>query len=396
MNHTQDITIAPASRPLALARRAAFVTLFPVLLARCVISGAEAPDGESIGAARASDSSAVSLDFGGMWGTVNGQQVGNPAAGGQAGCPNSSYTAFNVLGEYNVDWPLWLCYRASPDGGTPDLDFGGMWGYVNGKLVNNPITQSSNCPFGYTDEHVLGTPNVDYDLHYCYRTHTATEYKFGGMFGFVNGSAVANPGTFPEISGCPDGYVTTQVLGTTNVDWPLSFCYQPPPQVPLDFGGMFGYAGEPVLNPATESSACPSGYNATLVYGTLNTDYPLTYCWRRSDGVNPPALDFGGMYSKGPSAATNPVTSADSCPADYSDLMVLGTYNVDNELHYCYRTHESGTPAALFGGMFGYTNGVAINNVVTGSSSPPDGYTKVEVLNAYNVDWPLYYYYKVP
>jgi hypothetical protein len=92
-------------------------------------------------------------------------------------------------------------------------------------------------------------------------------------------------------------------------------------------------------------------------------------------------------------AVANPATGQTSCPAGYTDQQVLGTTGVDWPLHYCYRAHQAGAPAELFGGMVGTVQGVTENDPASGGPSCLSGYTAQPVLGTTNVDWPLSYCY---
>lgn len=383
-----DSTSAPRWRRAAALGVLAGV--LPALLGGCLLSNDDPQAPEETGAAALALETAP-LDFGGAWGYINGAPTTNGATGAQS-CP-AGYTPQQVLGTNNTDYAVYNCYRSSQSGQAPYYDFGGMWGYVNQAPANNPITQGQSCPPGYSDQQLLGTNNVDYPLHVCLRQHSTgtPEYLFGGMFGYVGGVAAPNPAT--GTNSCPSGFVQTKVLGTYNVDYDLSFCYQTVPPVPMDFGGMYGYvSGQPQVNPATNGMSCPPDYTPTTVYGTNNVDYELTYCWRRHIDGRDPFYDFGGMwgYVNGTMVPV-PTTSDGNCPTGYTDRIVLGTTNTDWGLHFCYQAHQSGAAVRLFGGMYGTRNGTASKNPATGASSCPTGYTARKVLDTSGVDYPLYY-----
>jgi hypothetical protein len=106
------------------------------------------------------------LDLGGMWGTVESTAVNNPVSGAPS-CP-AGYADQAILGTLGVDWPLHVCYRPHVPGAVPEHGFGGAWGFVDGgQLVPNPATGATSCPAGYTAAQVLGTANVDWPLFVC-------------------------------------------------------------------------------------------------------------------------------------------------------------------------------------------------------------------------------------
>lgn len=190
----------------------------------CALDAADASGDEATAEAQAYSMGTSGLDFGGAFGYVGGNPVHNPATGA-ASCP-AGYTATKVLDTSYVDYPVHFCSRPRQAGLDPVFDFGGMWGYVAGAPANNPITGAASCPAGFTDQTILDTVNIDYPLHVCYRPHAAgaSPYHFGGMWGHVNGTPTQNPAT--GAASCPPLYRGSQVLGATNVDYPVHFCWQ--------------------------------------------------------------------------------------------------------------------------------------------------------------------------
>jgi hypothetical protein len=339
------------------------------------------------------------LDFGGAYGYINGgTAVNNPATNSQT-CP-SQYTAQQVFGTSGTDWPVFICYRTHTSGTPSIYDFGGMWGYVNnGFPAVNPLTGQASCRSDFIDLQVLGTSGTDWPLHVCYRNHGDNPpLRFGGVLGTVNTRAVANQVTL--VGECAGGYQQQAVLGTSDVDWPLSYCYARSPlkAAGLDFGGAYGYinGGTAVNNSATGLQTCPSGYTAQQVFGTSGTDWPVFVCYRAHSDGDAPFYDFGGMwgYVNGVSTA-NPLTGQSSCPFEFTDLQVLGTSGTDWPLHVCYRTPIPGEPL-WFGGIIGTVNQTTVSNPATGSSSCPVDYLQQAVLGTDNVDWPLSYCYAIP
>ncbi|XXF78841.1 hypothetical protein P2318_03510 [Myxococcaceae bacterium GXIMD 01537] len=338
-------------------------------------------------------SRAPSLEFGGAFGYIDGDTLSPNPATETASCPKG-YTQTQVMGTGTFDSPVFMCTRPHWEGSEPLYDFGGMWGTVDAKVVNNPYTNTADCPAGYTAQKVFGTLNRDYDLHLCRKPHVAgtePEFPFGGMWGHVNGVVVANPAT--GTPSCPNGFISRRMLGTNNVDHSLYLCE--PPAANLDFGGAYGYVNDGTLwpNPATGAASCPDGYTATTVLGTWGRDWSVTFCQRPSiEGIEP-FYDFGGMWGVvSKSLVNNPITNKASCPAGYTAQQLLGTYNLDHGLYVCYKPHVSGTtPENRFGGMHGYVEGVAVPNPATGAASCPAGHEQTQVLGTYNVDWPLSY-----
>jgi hypothetical protein len=234
MNHYRlEISMNPTPDPQDRATPSPFSQIHKLSLVALVLGAVpsagctvDAADDEATAEAQGASSTETSgLDFGGAFGYVGGAPVPNPATGA-ASCPGG-YTAVKVMDTPNIDYPVHFCFRPRQAGSDPVFDFGGMWGYVGGALANNPITGAASCPAGFTDQLILDTFNIDYPLHVCYRPHAAgtpSPYHFGGMWGYVNGAPVPNPAT--GAASCPPLFAGSQVLGTTNVDYPLHVCWQ--------------------------------------------------------------------------------------------------------------------------------------------------------------------------
>ncbi|QNM95378.1 hypothetical protein [Chitinimonas koreensis] len=149
------------------------------------------------------------LDFGGMFG-IGERSFDNPLTNATS-CP-AGYTAYEFKGTYNVDWQAFYCGRPTGDG-EPVAEFGGMYGRTDHNdgayAIVNSITGGSSCPAGFTAE----TVNNQHALSYCYRRHTAgaaVPYLFGGLYS-DNGDK-KNPLTDAML--CPTGYTPALVHGT--------------------------------------------------------------------------------------------------------------------------------------------------------------------------------------
>jgi hypothetical protein len=188
-----------------------------------------------------------------------------------------------------------LLFLTGPAFADTAWDFGGMYGYYNGGSYNNPATNSTSCPSGYTSYLVYGTPSVDWSMYFCGRPHVSGQdslYDFGGMIGLAGSAAYyavpwrgyfyyVNP--FTHTDACPPGYTRTQVLGTPSVDNVLFFCWRlhssDTSTASMYFGGMTGDGSPPFSNPATGSPyTCPPGYSAYPALGTPSIDYRFFYC----------------------------------------------------------------------------------------------------------------------
>ena len=164
------------------------------------------------------------------------------------------------------------------------LGFGGMYGLGGGVSYPNPLTGAGTCPAGYAPAQVLGTTSLDWPLYYCYKVLAAGEapgWDFGGAYG-GGSSPYPNPAT--GAASCPAGYTSTQVYGTTSLDWPVWTCWRPHAAGARDFHGMygFGYEGPKPLSyvhPLTGGLSCPAGSTATNVFGTTSLDWPVVVCF---------------------------------------------------------------------------------------------------------------------
>ncbi|RYZ40719.1 MAG: hypothetical protein EOO71_14970 [Myxococcaceae bacterium] len=167
------------------------------------------------------------------------------------------------------------------------------------------------------------------------------------------------------------------------------------------FGGMYGNRDNGVyLNPYTGTAGCPAGYTAYRTLGTYNIDHELHFCGRYADGTTEPLADFGGAFGWGLNGAySNPMTGGSSCPSGYLSESTLGTYNLDYEIRYCHRQHAPGTQGRYrFGGMYGYRwNGsanVPYVNPITGAASCPNGFTASQILGTFNLDYNVFFCYR--
>jgi hypothetical protein len=163
------------------------------------------------------------------------------------------------------------------------------------------------------------------------------------------------------------------------------------------FGGMYGYRDNGTyLNPYTGAMSCPSGYTSYQVLGQYNLDYSLYFCGRYADGVTEPVANFAGAFGfHSGGTYANPITGGASCAGDFLTTSTLGNYNVDYEIRYCHRQHVSGTyDRYRFGGMYGYRDGGVYANPITGGASCPNGFTAVRVLGTFNVDHQVFFCYR--
>ncbi|MBF0359975.1 MAG: type II secretion system protein [Oligoflexia bacterium] len=192
-------------------------------------------------------------------------------------------------------------------------------------------------------------PNADIkSITGCSGNESSTNrilYYFGGMY---TETLFNNPVTSSK--SCPVGYLDIKINGTFNKDWPLHFCIRsvqdnniPPfPTVFADFGGIVGSisgGAYNVSNPKTSNANCPSGFTKTMIYHYSNVDWPLDLCWKQTtDPKGTSIMDFGGMYGyiEG-SAVINPLSGYFGCPYGFTSIKILDHSTVDWPLYYCYR-----------------------------------------------------------
>ncbi len=164
--------------------------------------------------------------FGGMYGDTK-TSFYNPLAGGTKGCP-TGYVPYRFLGTYNVDYGAFVCIGLSSEV-SKVAEFGGMYGEPSGSYTN-PLTGGKNCPTGYTSHQILGKTNVDYNLYYCYTTNLSipVQDEFYGVSGGKGNGVYENVVTGIGGSGsCANiGANAKVVLGTYNVDHTVWFCWK--------------------------------------------------------------------------------------------------------------------------------------------------------------------------
>jgi hypothetical protein len=205
---------------------------------------------------------------------------------------------------------------------------------LNGRCLENwPVNTSVSCPPG---EFLTGIDGAGDAL--CQDPTIESEYYFGGMYG----SSGKNNPLAGNTRSCPAGYAPYKVFGTTNLDYPVYVCIGLSSNVTkiAEFGGMYGYPASDFTNPlASNQRACPSGHTAVEVLGTTNVDYQLRWCY--SSNLSDKVQDkFYGVYGlSGDSTYTNPVTGANYCDSvsGVKTKTVLGTYNVDYNFNFCWK-----------------------------------------------------------
>ncbi len=175
------------------------------------------------------------------------------------------------------------------------MDFGGMFGIGEGGSFNNAVTGGQGCPAGYTAYEIKGTHNVDWPVYYCGRIGGGSEKDadfgvadFGGMYGKTNDAEPSGDRwIYNSIggAGCPLGFRAAQVKNAHD----LYYCWRPREagkQPPYLFGGMYSDNGDK-KNPITDRLLCPNGYEPALVHGSrggggVTATRQVIMCWAKT------------------------------------------------------------------------------------------------------------------
>ena len=94
----------------------------------------------------------------------------------------------------------------------------------------------------------------------------------------------------------------------------------------------------------------------------------------------------------------NPVTGTFGCPSGYTSQITMGSINVDYPLYYCYRMHADGVSAKFdFGGIYSGSGTGLRPNPITGAGTCPSGYSSAQVFgeNTHRPDYPVNVCYKI-
>lgn len=227
-------------------------------------------------------------------------------------CSADSTTAATAVNGEKLITVRKACIKPSTNALDCLYDFGGMFGAVNGVGTSNPATGANSCPAGYQGQFVAGVFNVDHAVIFCYRPYTGSPaLLYGGMYGHT---AIYNNVITGSLS-CPAGYKANQILGTPNVDHNLFFCYKfPNTETFADvycFGGAGGDGDPTYKNPATNAVSCTSGYTLQHTFGALTVDCNVKTCYKNSNPSPATRVDY---YFKLPSGVTfntakNPVST---------------------------------------------------------------------------------------
>ena len=183
------------------------------------------------------------------------------------------------------------------------LDFGGFigWEHKDDESRNkNPYTTQESCSNDFQKKRVFGTLNRDNPIDVCYKKWDDKKYfpkymEFGGMYSTLKGREHLVTG----IQKCPDGWKTHKILGYTNIDNDIFYCYNIHDKKPekftpnaVEFGGVIGTVeNNPVsalaLNKDGENdkTECPPGFKTRYVMTSDDWDKEgnFAYCYKEID-----------------------------------------------------------------------------------------------------------------
>ncbi len=319
---------------------------------------------------------AFEMDYGGAWGYVNSVLVPNPATGG-ASCP-AGYAAQPLLGSSGVDWAVFYCSRPHRTGATIHGTIsGGMWGYVDSAVVENPISGAASCPAGYTAEqtprrHAL--TSIGRSTRVTRRTYRGRRRRTGSEACGATPEARATRAAAPACSSAAQPGERRSVLparlcrreragrqrrtspapGTSAAISAAHFCwYVPPLGTRLPPGTTAAPGATSMVAPSSPirprgRRRARSGYTAQQVLGTYDVDWSVYFLLPATPGRcrsrSTISVACGGYVSS--TLVDNPITGSATCPAGYVPQQLLGTYNVDWSLYACYQGHVAGAPSA--------------------------------------------------
>lgn len=368
------------------------------------------------------------LGFGGMYSRAesidNGMSYPNPITGNYD-CPDT-YEAVQILGSDREDAQLFVCQKPLDEGELPVVILGGLYGYHSEGTYKNPTTNAASCPENYQAHKVLGSEDVDFELYFCSRTSESSSSVIFGYAGFLgNGREVSFSSLTDQAQSCSDNYAEVQTLGSTAVDWPLSYCIKSlSPSISLPsleenvpevemypdfyrghalFGGMYSIWENEVnpnsiANPATNDFSCPDTYKTAKVRGAyLEAD--LFICYKPNPRPGEPSVfDFGGMFgSKASGVYNNPFTGTNRCPTGYTKQKILGIHDVDWDASYCYREQNPYAASQFsFAGLYVYnTSTTFYNNPLTNDTTCPANeswkdFAGYQIHGSFGLDWNMY------
>lgn len=165
--------------------------------------------------------------FGGMYGGPSSAYT-NPLAGNTKACP-TNFIKYTMYGGWSKDPGFYLCVGTKTSGATKIADFGGMYGYggnSSASTYTNPMAANTKaCPTGYTAQQLLGRTDYDWNLFYCYKSNTVetTSGRDASFRGIYSSGSHTNPVT--GLRTCEYAYTAKAIYGTTDMDDSVYVCY---------------------------------------------------------------------------------------------------------------------------------------------------------------------------
>ncbi len=368
---------------------------------------------------------------------IYGAGVNNPFTNAQT-CP-SGYTSQQFSGSAGLNYNMYVCTRAYQ---TSDSlwTFGGT--YSN--LYPNILSFTQACSSGFSSYPAFlntfsGT--LQANLSFCALVTTSTSSSssstagsisssivvsssssspilssstssssiatilvYGGMYG--QGDGIDYPNILTGTLSCPNGYSNVLFSGQTNDNYNAYVCVQsiPASQPPTYiFGGMYS---SNYSNPYTSINACPLGFNASLILGSITYDPYIYTCVKNYVASIDNGTLFGGIYSIGSvTSYTNSFTGDYTCPPNFRQFQTAGNlsdygftmgqrYGPYPSIYYCVNSITisiyTSSVSLVYGGMYGYAFQTTYVNNFTGSDTCPVGYTAQHIFGVVSVAYDMY------
>ena len=177
------------------------------------------------------------------------------------------------------------------------LDFGGFIGWEHKDDADrnkNPYTTQESCNTDFQKKRVFGTSGKDNPIDVCYKKWDDIKYnpkymEFGGMYSSIRGRG--HPVTGEKK--CPDGWETHKILGYTDIDNEIFYCYNIHDKKPekftpnaVEFGGVIGTVDDKHVSALKDNNTeCPPGFKTRYVMKSDDWDKEgnFAYCYKEID-----------------------------------------------------------------------------------------------------------------
>ena len=80
-----------------------------------------------------------------------------------------------MYGTNSVDYPIKVCYKdwKNDKSISKYMEFGGMYS----SIYEHPFTGKKECPTDWKKHKILGTSNFDNEINYCFKVHNEKPKK---------------------------------------------------------------------------------------------------------------------------------------------------------------------------------------------------------------------------